>query len=573
MLPEGWDAADATSLCGQVNRDRLMADLAEFARRVKLSGTAEELQSFHYLQARMDAAGFRTRLLSHQAYISLPGRSEVRVGEAVLPSITHSMAKPTPPGGLSAPLVYVGDGSPEAFATRNVAGRIVLVNGIATEDVAVEATRAGAIGQIHISPGEQLHEMCISPVWGSPSQHTLPELPTTAICTIGRDDGARLRQCCLAGEAVSAFMAAEVQTGWRATPLLVAELAAGEQPDEPFVLFSGHHDTWHFGVMDNGGANASMLEAARLLAGQRAAWRRGLRVCFWSGHSHGRYSGSAWYADEAFEELDRRAVAHVNIDSTGGAGASVMGNSGVIDELKEVAAEAVEAITGQRHAGNRHGRVADQSFWGVGLPSMFGSLSYQPRAPGDPLPRLGWWWHTPYDLIEHIDPNNLVRDTAIVVRVLHRLLTSPVLPLDYAATADSLLAELSALEATAGRHLDLAGLRAATETLRANAAAVLAAAASSEAVNRALMCVSRALVPLNYTFGDRFRHDTALVHPPWPSLEGLRELARLAPGSADLPFTIVHARRSRNRIAHALGAANAALAGVLAQSRKGSPSW
>ena len=111
MLPEGWDAADAASLCGAVNRDRLMADLAEFARRVKLSGTAEELQSFHYLQARMDAAGFRTRLLSHQAYISLPGRSEVRVGEAVLPSITHSMARPTPPAGLSAPLVHVGDGS------------------------------------------------------------------------------------------------------------------------------------------------------------------------------------------------------------------------------------------------------------------------------------------------------------------------------------------------------------------------------------------------------------------------------------------------------------------------------
>ena len=37
-------------------------------------------------------------------------------------------------------------------------------------------------------------------------------------------------------------------------------------------------------------------------------WRRGLRVVFWSGHSQGRYSGSTWYADTHWEELERRAA-------------------------------------------------------------------------------------------------------------------------------------------------------------------------------------------------------------------------------------------------------------------------
>ena len=32
---------------------------------------------------------------------------------------------------------------------------------------------------------------------------------------------------------------------------------------------SGHHDTWHYGVMDNGAANATMLEVARLTARER----------------------------------------------------------------------------------------------------------------------------------------------------------------------------------------------------------------------------------------------------------------------------------------------------------------
>ena len=74
------------------------------------------------------------------------------------------------------------------------------------------------------------------------------------------------------------------------------------------------------------------------------------------------------------------------------------------------------------------------------------------------------------------------------------------------------------------------------------------------------MRASRALVPLNYTYGDRFRHDPALTLPAWPSLEGLRELARTAVGPPDRQFCIVHARQTRNRVAHALREANRALA-------------
>jgi hypothetical protein len=558
----GWDARAATRLAAGVDAGRLMADLGWIAARVRLSGTAEELESFRLLEAAMARAGFRTELISHDAYISLPGRSAVRVDGTEVVSITHSMSQPTPPGGITAPLVYAGAGTAADFAAHDVAGRIALVEGIAIEDVDVAAWRAGAVGAIHISPTEQLYEMCISPVWGSPSQHTRKELPAIAVSTIPRNAGLALRRRCQAGEPAMAFMATEVESGWRKTPLLVAELGAA---DAPFVLFSGHHDSWHYGAMDNGSANATMLEAARLLAADRAAWRRGLRICFWSGHSHGRYSGSAWYADEAFDDLDRRCVAHVNIDSTGGAGADVLTDSGVIDELKGVAAEAVAAVTGQRHAGRRHGRVADQSFWGIGIPSMFGSLSHHP-ANTEGIPRLGWWWHTPEDVAAHIDPANLVRDTAIVVRVLHRLLTAPVLPFDYGATADALAGELSALQAKAESRLDLGGLVRATAELKRNAAAIAAAPAPAAAVNRALMRAARALVPLNYTYGDRFQPDCALEHPPWPSLTGLRELAALPSDSPDVPFAVVHARRTRNRVGAALRAANEALGEVLQPS-------
>src|SRR5688500_6613614 len=86
------------------------------------------------------------------------------------------------------------------------------------------------------------------------------------------------------------------------------------EADPTFVMLTGHLDSWYLGAMDNATANATMLEVARLMAAQRTRLRRGVRVLFWSGHSHGRYSSSAWYADNFFVELDERCVAHVNAD-------------------------------------------------------------------------------------------------------------------------------------------------------------------------------------------------------------------------------------------------------------------
>jgi hypothetical protein len=545
----------------------MMADLGEFARRIKLSGTTEELESFHYLKTRIEAYGYRTELLFHDAYISLPGRARVVVDGRELPCITHSMSVATPTEGVAGDLVAVGEGEEADFAGRDLSGKFLLVDGIATEEVAARASRAGALGHIHVSPNEHLYEMCISPVWGSPSQHTRRGLPMTAVCSIPHNEGGALKERRLAGEPVRVRLWAEVDTGWRKTPLLVTELdAQDEDENAPFVLLSGHHDTWHYGVMDNGGANATMIEVARILAEHRRVWRRGLRICFWSGHSHGRYSGSAWYADEYWDELERRCVAHVNVDSTGGESATVLTNSGVVDELKGLAAEAVCAVSGQVHAGRRQGRVADQSFWGIGIPSMFGSISHQPPGPVKMPSALGWWWHTPHDLIEHIDPANLVRDTRVVLRVLWRLLTDPVLPLDYCAYAQALLAELNRLLPALDERLDIGPLIALAAELGTKAEAVKHHAEALERraiINAALMRASRALVAINYTRGDRFQHDPALPQSAWAALEGLRELVRQDEASPDLPFYVVHARRTRNRITHALREAIAALDAVL----------
>jgi hypothetical protein len=556
------DTSALTKLLGSVDRGRLMAHIGEFSKRVKLSGTKQELESFRYLEAEMSRYGYRTELLSHDAYISLPVASTVSVEGEEIRSITHSMSPSTGPAGIEAQLVYLGEGGPADFAGKDVVGKIVLIEGVAFEDVADRASKAGAIGEIHISPTEHLYEMCISPVWGSPSQRNRADLPKAATVTIPNAEGTALRERCGGDGTLRAFLRTEVDTGWRKTPLLACELEAPGDAGGPFILFSGHHDTWHFGVMDNGGANAAMLETARLLAERRSAWRRGLRVCFWSGHSHGRYSGSAWYADEFWTELERRCAGHVNLDSAGAIGATVLTNSGVVEELSELAREAIAAETGQAHARRRQGRAADQSFWGVGVPSMFGSLSHQPPGSIKMPVQLGWWWHTPQDLADKIDEANLARDTRIVLRVLWRLMAGNVLPLDYRIYADALAHEIERIDRLIAGRLDMTPLHRAAARLR-QASDMLAARAAAtppdqaRAIDQALMRASRMLVSINYTSGDRYGHDPAMPLPDWFALEPLRELAALHPSSDDEPYYMIEARHARNRVLHALDEATA----------------
>lgn len=552
-------AIDLARLTGAVDRAGMMAHLAELARWVKLSGTAEEANSLRHIRSVLDGYGYRTTWLEHDAYISLPLEARAEVDGVRLKAITHSMSQSSPAAGVTGRLVHVGEGSAAELAGRDLKGAILLVEGIASPAAALAATRAGAVAQLHVSPHEHLHEMCISPVWGSPSPETLAEMPRTVAVTISHEDGSALRARLEKGEAPDVVLHANVDTGWRRTPILVAELDAPEA-EAPFILFSGHHDTWYEGVMDNGAANVTMMEVARIAAQHRASWKRGLRLCFWSGHSHGRYSGSSWYADTNWDELDRRCAAHVNVDSTGGVGADILSDAPAASELAGLADDAIHTQANQRHSGKRIGRAGDESFWGIGIPALFMSLSHQPPGPVRMRNPLGWWWHTPHDLLDRIDPVNLERDARVYVHAVGRLLTDAVLPVDYAAHAAALKAELAKLTAAERHGVEIAPLIAAADALAEAAIARRARAGDDPAAyDAAVMRASRALVPVDYTRGDRFAHDPALPQPAWPALDALRRLAAMEVGGDAVKHQAVAARRARNRIAHALREATAAL--------------
>jgi N-acetylated-alpha-linked acidic dipeptidase len=176
---------------------------------------------------------------------------------------------------------------------------------------------------------------------------------------------------------------------------------------------------------------------------------------------------------------------------------------------------------------------------------------------------FGWWWHTPDDTLDKMDRDLLVRDTQIYVHTIGRLLTDRVLPLDYASAAAALQAELATMRPALDGVFDLSEVIDRAATLQKKSAAVAALPATDSAaaarINQALMAVSRALVPMDYTTGDRFEHDPALPQERYPVLDVLRRLATAPAGSDEARFLTGSARRSCNRLGYALDQANDAL--------------
>ena len=102
-------------------------------------------------------------------------------------------------------------------------------------------------------------------------------------------------------------------------------------------MFSGHLDSWYYGAIDNGTVNAAQLEIARIAAKNREYLRHNFRIVNFSGHSHGRYAGSAWYADEHWMELHEHCIININADSIGGKNASDITKSMVMPETAGLA--------------------------------------------------------------------------------------------------------------------------------------------------------------------------------------------------------------------------------------------
>ncbi|MGA7671471.1 MAG: M28 family peptidase [Nitrolancea sp.] len=563
-------------LLGEVSADQLMEYNENIAQWVRLSGSDEERKSFDYIASVIESWGIKYERYNPICLVSLPGPATLQiVGGDSLPCITHSFSTTTGAAGVEAELVYARAGREEDYASIDARGKIVLTEGLAGPPKVAPSESHGAVGVISIS-GPEVHEMIISPVWGSPTPETVDKLPTLPHVSIDAAAGDKLKEH-LKSSTVRVKMTTEVDTGWRPLPTLVAYI----QPDKPsdqYVMFSGHVDSWHYGAMDNGSANASMMEVGRILSHHRDLLKRGVHLAFWSGHSHARYGTSTWYADEFWTDLHDHCVAHVNIDGPGAINATVLSEAPTMAESHGLARDLIEALTDQELEYRRIGRLGDQSFWGVGLPSFYCGISsqgpsYDAQADmsagiSGGRPRRGgtaWWWHTKDDLMDKIEPEFLARDARVLLATVYRLATDTILPFDQTQAVEEIRGALNDIAAVAGDAFNLSDALAEADALL-DAANTLRERCmrpvddvQADALNACIMRLSRLLIPVNYTERGPFEQDLALGSQPVPGLRPAGQLAKMDEESGDRQLLRIKLQRERNRVRQALRDAKASI--------------
>jgi hypothetical protein len=471
-----------------------------------------------YLAGDLQAAGVPVTVHEFDAFLSYPREATFRTVSPTTQEhrcVTHSFVRSTGPDGLTAKLVRVADGD---FAAAR--GRIALVDGLATPVTILQASQAGCSGLVFANEDRFIHNMIGTTIWGTPSLDQIDRLPTVAAVSVDVESGRALKALLAGGTPVTATMTTRLDTGWYRSKLPEVRIPGTREPDR-FVLVGGHYCAWHEGVTDNATGDACILEMAKLLWKARAHLERSVRLCWWPGHSHGRYSGSTWYADTFFTELAEHGLAYYNIDSPGVKGATVYYCRNTAAEFDTYCRSVIAAVTGQKDAPVfRPARAADQSFLASGMPS-FSAYPFLADGHPDKRPWTGgcgnaWWWHTEHDTRDKADVSILATDVKVGLEAVWGLATGAYLPLDYRAPVRELLDGAVSFQAAAPA-IDFAPLVADAEALAEALERFQrrrgTSRADAPAWNATAMRLGRILNPVLYTRGGRFQHDPAEWSP------------------------------------------------------------
>ena len=545
--------------------------IERFSTLVRESGMPDEHAAAHYITGELDRLGIEHEVHVPELLVSIPRGGSVMVGRSEYRAKPPAFAMPTPAGGVTAPGVYL-EAPPmqdlnEIFEDRgqgadsSLRGKVVVTNGYAMPSTVKRFERAGALAQVFINPGENIHWGICTPIWGTPSDDNCEHKPMSPVVAISKPDGDALIGTVAQGE-VDVTVHAALQEGWYGCKLPVATIRGAS---EDFVLVHGHYDSWDVGVGDNAVGDATLLELARVFHSHRDRLRRSVKIAWWPAHSTGRYAGSTWFADEFALALRKHCVAAVNIDSPGCWKATAFEDVMWMSEADELCRSAIKDATGQTAERRRPIRAGDYSFNQIGITSFFMLLSNIPRSERE---ELGFYpvggcggniaWHTKDDRLDVADAATLEQDLRVYVTAIGRVLNSEILPFDHRAAVGELADAITDYEKQAAGMVSLAVVRKELLALQHELDRFYDAIAAGrgpapEAANRAITELSRILVPLNYAKGPRFDHDPAL---PLGTLPQLQEIAKLTPCADEsperLPFLQVGIKRAANRIANTL---------------------
>jgi N-acetylated-alpha-linked acidic dipeptidase len=119
---------------------------------------------------------------------------------------------------------------------------------------------------------------------------------------------------------------------------VIARIEGAQYPDE-WVIYGNHHDAWVNGADDPTSGMVTVMEAGRALGElMKQGWKpkRTVILCAWDGEEPALLGSTEWVETHA-EELQQKAVAYLNSDSTGKGTLNAGGSHSLEHFINEVA--------------------------------------------------------------------------------------------------------------------------------------------------------------------------------------------------------------------------------------------
>ena len=121
----------------------------------------------------------------------------------------------------------------------------------------------------------------------------------------------------LGGEQARVHLKIEMDNSIKPYFVVEGRIQGADVPDQ-WIVLGNHRDAWVFGGVDPSSGTASMMEMTRAfgtLLKQGVRPRRTLVFCSWDGEEVG-LTGSTEWGEQFSEELQKKAVAYINVDSS-----------------------------------------------------------------------------------------------------------------------------------------------------------------------------------------------------------------------------------------------------------------
>ncbi|MCL2213555.1 MAG: M28 family peptidase [Oscillospiraceae bacterium] len=376
----------------------------------RYGGTKEEHRSAEIILEYIRSYGGEGEIQTYQipvAKVEKVSLAATAPYEKILPVQAVGCSGSLPSGGVEAPLVYAERGCEQML--KDVAGKIVLVNNIAT-DTYRRLCESGALGFIRFS-GSYNEDTANEDIEQQLFRNNMREIGSLpGVCVRLRDaidlvkDGAtRVR------------MELEQEACENDSYNVTAFIKGSEYPEE-IVVMSAHHDStpYGFGAWDNASGVANLLYLYRHFIQYQP--KRSIRFV-WSGSEEQGLLGTKAFIDANRDEVEKMKL-NINIDMTGNIlGHNMLicfGNEGFHGYVKGFAREVGHI------ADVRHGKWTSDSmaFGKFGIPSL--NVCRSGHAGG----------HNRHDTVAPLSEYYLQMASDVSLAFSQRVLESPIFPLD-----------------------------------------------------------------------------------------------------------------------------------------------